>query len=119
MYQYNSGISFSYKWWSVEIEDYVLGTMKISFKIDSMSIYFTILSALTDKKLNNDPRIKSILEDALKESLKVSLEVVDVLKTNYHEKCKNEAINYIDNNLGDAISYAKKKNSLPYLVHFS
>ncbi len=48
-YQYNSGLSFTYKWWSVEIEEYVLGTMKITFKIDSMSIYFAILSALKEK----------------------------------------------------------------------
>lgn len=122
-YQYNSGLSFTYKWWSVEIEEYVLGTMKITFKIDSMSIYFAILSALKEKKLDKDPKLKSILDDAANKSLEISLDVVDSFKTfhtfNCFDKCKNDAISHIDNNLGDALTYAKNNNKLSYLKHFT
>lgn len=122
-YEYQTGESFKYKWWSVKVEEYGLGArMQISFFVDGFAIYNAILSALNDNKMTDHPEVKEILKNLLMEITKLIFEPVDSFKVfhtfGYWEKCRQDAVSHIDNVLGDGLSYAKKNDLIPSLKYF-
>ena len=120
-YNYKSGETFSYKWWSVKVEDVFFGH-RISFSIDGSALFFAIVKAAGESGISNDNKIKSRLESAVSESTIANYKVIDSIKVfhtfNLWEKCRRDAMLHIDTVLGDGLAYAKKHNSMPSLSMF-
>lgn len=122
-YKYKSGESFSYKWWNIKIEEYVLGSIRIYFSIDANQICYACLEAAKKSGSVNEGRLNSIFEKAISESTALNFKTIDTI-TVFHvgfsmwEKCRKDAQSHIDNVLGDGLSYVKRNNSLQSLSMF-
>ncbi len=111
---------FSYKGWIVSIEQ--IFNFKIYFSIDVIGITLAISKALKEHGLENDSSVRSLLDSVAKEGSHLILtyeKSITVFHTfNWVNKCKDDAVNYIDNVLGDGMSYAKNNNLIPSLKYF-
>ncbi|WP_418892763.1 hypothetical protein [Limibacterium fermenti] len=116
----NPDFKFSYKGWIISIEQIFI--FKIYFSIDVFGIHELIKKALKEKGLENNPRAKSLLNAIINEGSGIwgiSQTSMTVFHTfNWPEKCKQDAINHINNILGDGITYAKRENIIPSLKYF-
>lgn len=115
---------FQYKFWQGFITEGFAGSYYISFSVDKISIMVAIFQIIEKEELKkgyskgtlrDNPTFKSEFDKLSKEidiaSERIHIEPLKVryfLDSNGYEKCKNDAVNYINNNLGNAIDYMKK-----------
>lgn len=104
--------NFSYKFWSVYISEGFFGKYDLSFKIDSFSISVAILQLA---KEDNIKLPKMDIKDSYGLLKKQANEIEFSIKVRHFSGdalnlCKKDAIEYIDNNLGNGFDYARKKD---------
>lgn len=108
--------SFDYKLWNVYISEVFGNFHEITFTVNFPIIYFRLLEIAKDNGVKDNTKVKSEIEKFYKElQLASDLNKVKPLKVSHWgrdilEKCKNDGINYIDNNLGNAFEYLLKQH---------
>lgn len=96
---------------------------KINFTIDSFRILEACRNVAEKNNLQDDWRIKEIFESSVDDI--ASLYHKTLYSKNVHhwgfkivEKCRDDAVEYIDNNLGNGVDYVREHNLIPSLKMF-
>lgn len=110
-YTYTSGISFSYKFWHVRIEESFMH-YRAYFYLSGMDIYFSLMQA--NPQISYDsPRAKRLMDEFMKHGY----ELIEDHACKFHtfglwKKLQQDAMEYIDRELGDGWTYMQKHHMI-------
>ena len=110
-YTYQSGISFSYKYWHVEIQESFIH-YRAYFYLSAMGVYFDLLQANPQIKPDS-PRAKALMQAFVKhEHTLVENHACKFHTFGLWKKLQNDAVAYIDSELGDGWTYMQRHNMI-------